>query len=239
MTILAIFLLLMLILGILSLLFFNQYIQIFGPVKNGIKTSKKIVALSFDDGPNEPYTSEIVNVLNNYNAKATFFIVGENALKSPKTIELISNNNHEIGCHGFSHKFSRYVFEPTLEKELTDCKNLLSSLGAKNIKLIRTPWIMKNPFIFKGIRGAGFPFITGGKYSSLLEPLGASSHKIFTSITKRVRPGDIIIFHDGKENRGGDRSQTVEAVDKLLRYLSDKNYQVVTVSRLLEIEKIT
>ncbi len=239
MIILGLFLLVMMLLGILSLLFFNQYIQVFGPVKNDINTSKKIVAFSFDDGPNEPYTSEIINLLNKYNAKATFFIVGENALKSPYTIELINKNNHEIGCHGYSHKFSKYLFEPSLEKELIDCKKLLKSLGTKNIKLVRTPWIMKNPFVFKGIRNAGFSFITGGRYSSLLEPLGASAQNIVKSLAKRVKPGDIIIFHDGKENVGGDRSQTVEAVNMMLGYLYDRDYKVVTVSKLLEIEKIT
>lgn len=238
MILITIFLSFLLFAGILSLLFFNQYIQVFGPVKNNIKTNKKIVAFSFDDGPNEPYTSEIIKLLNKYNAKATFFIVGENAQKSPKTVKHISKHNHEIGCHAYSHKFSKYFFEPTLEKELLSSRQLLKSLGAKNIKLVRTPWIMKNPFVFKGIRNAGFSFITGGKYSSLFEPLGASSDYIYSSISKRVKPGDIIIFHDGKENVGGDRSRTVEAVSMVLDYLYSRNYKVVTVSQLLEIEKI-
>jgi peptidoglycan/xylan/chitin deacetylase (PgdA/CDA1 family) len=62
MTLLIIFLLFMLFLGFMSLLFFNQNIQIFGPVKNNIKTKQKIVAFSFDDGPNEPYTTEILDI---------------------------------------------------------------------------------------------------------------------------------------------------------------------------------
>ncbi len=232
-------LLVLLLLGILSLLFFNQYIQIFGQVKNSIKTNENIVALSFDDGPNEPYTSEILELLDKFNAKATFFIVGENAEKSSKTIKTIIKQKHEIGCHGYSHSFGKYLSEPTFEDELKRCKHILESMGVQSINLVRTPWIMKNPLIFQGIRNAGFSFITGGKYSSLLEPLGASSDYIYKSLVKRIKPGDIIIFHDGKENVGGNRSQTVEAVEKVLQYLQKNNYKVVSVSKLLEIEKIT
>ena len=79
----------MLALGLLSWLLFDQRLQVFGPVKNKIKTNQKVVALSFDDGPNEPYTSQILDILNRYNFKATFFVVGDNALKYPETINKI------------------------------------------------------------------------------------------------------------------------------------------------------
>ncbi len=234
-----IFLLFMLFLGACSLLFFNQYIQIFGPVKNNIRTNKKIVALSFDDGPNDPYTSEILELLEKYKAKATFFVVGENAEKFPGTIKQIVKGGHEIGCHGYSHSFAKYILEPTFENEINRCNESLKKLGLKKASLIRTPWLMKNPFVFNGIKNAGYKFIVGGKFSSLLEPLGASSEYIFKSIFKRIKPGDIIIFHDGMESRGGDRSRTVIAVSKTLEFLYVNNYKVVTVSELLEIEKIT
>ena len=239
MLLIGIFGLIMLALGILSWLIFDQRLQAFGPVKNKIKTNKKIIALTFDDGPNEPYTSEILDILDSYNFKATFFVVGDNALKHPETIKKIISSGHEIGCHGQSHSFMKYIYEPTFFEELSKCKKTLNDFDVKNIKLVRTPWLMKNWAIFGGLKKTGFKFIVGGKYSSFFEPLGASPDYIFRSIKKRLQRGDIVIFHDGHDAKGGDRRNTVEAVSKLAEFLKKSGYESVSVSRLLEIEQVT
>jgi peptidoglycan/xylan/chitin deacetylase (PgdA/CDA1 family) len=239
MLLMGIFGLIMLALGILSWLIFDQRLQAFGPVKNKIKTNKKIIALTFDDGPNEPYTSEILDILDSYNFKATFFVVGDNALKHPETIKKIISSGHEIGCHGQSHSFMKYIYEPTFFEELSKCKKTLNDLDVKNIKLVRTPWLMKNWAIFGGLKKAGFKFIVGGKYSSFFEPLGASPDYVFKSITKRLKKGDIIIFHDGHDAKGGDRTNTVAAVSRLAEFLKNSGYKSVSVSQLLEIEQVT
>jgi len=91
-----IYLILIAVLLALYYLFMSPSSQLFGKFPSRIKTDEKIIYLTFDDGPNEPYTSEIIDYLNSKKIKATFFVVGECANKYPKTIKKIHDSGHSI-----------------------------------------------------------------------------------------------------------------------------------------------
>src|SRR5277367_5003557 len=101
--ILIVFILIIILIGLLYWLFMSSYSQMFGKYPYKVTSKEKVVALTFDDGPNEPYTSEVVDYLNEKEIKATFFQVGESIKKYPSMTKKIYESGHVIGNHTLSH----------------------------------------------------------------------------------------------------------------------------------------
>lgn len=222
----------LLALGLLSYISFYYKSSFLGPMIYEVKTNNKVVALTFDDGPNGSFTEEILSLLDEYNAKATFFMVGKNIIKYPEIVKRVYAENNEIGIHSYSHAFHKYLTEPTFTEEITKTKNVLDNLGVNNIKYFRFPWLYRNPILIKNITSQGYKIISG-QFAHGLEPFQINYKKIFRHSKKVVYPGAIIIFHDGYNAKSADRSETVKALKLLLSYLEEKEYRAVTISELL------
>ena len=96
---------------------FRPRSQVFGSFPYAAQTAEKVVALSFDDGPNEPYTSRLLDTLDTYNVKATFFQVGRCAQRFPSTTRRVVQSGHVLGNHSYSHSFTSYLRQPRQEIE--------------------------------------------------------------------------------------------------------------------------
>jgi len=107
---------------------FRPRSQIFGPFPYAAETDEKIVALSFDDGPNEPYTTQLLNTLDRYDVKATFFQVGRCALRFPSSTRRVVESGHVLGNHSYSHSFTRYLKEPRQEIEISRSQEVFYSI---------------------------------------------------------------------------------------------------------------
>ena len=222
----------LLLLGVVSLLLFSPKIQLFGTVINSVKTDKKIIALTFDDGPNEPYTAQLLKVLDTYNAKATFFMVGVNCERFPQAVQAVKASGHEIGMHSYRHEFKRYFTDPFYNNEIA-CTQHIFNKQSIHPTLFRTPWLFKSPFIFYGLKQYGFTNIIGGVFAHLKEPFNADANTIAGNAIKHIKPGAIIIFHDGYNGKTANRAETVKAVEKVLAYASAHGYTCVTVSSMI------
>jgi peptidoglycan/xylan/chitin deacetylase (PgdA/CDA1 family) len=224
-----------LILGIaLRWLFMSSTSQIFGNFPYKINTSKKMIALSFDDGPNEPYTSQIVDFLNSKNIKATFFQVGKCIERFPDATDKIYKSGHVIGNHSLSHKFHKYFTEPSFQKEIDETQKIIKQQINKEPALFRSPWLWRNPPFLKMLKAKSLQPVSG-LFCHFFEPFQPSGERIARRALAKAKPGVIIIFHDGFDSQTGNRSQTVKAVKITIEELIKQGYELVTVDKLLKV----
>lgn len=214
-------------------LFMSPFSQVFGAFPFHIKTIKKVVALTFDDGPNQPFTGDLLDFLGSQNIKATFFVVGSCAEKFPEIAKRIVAEGHTIGNHSYSHKFSNYL-RPGFEAELTKTQAVVKKITNKTPALFRPPWLMHHPGIFKVAKNLGLTVVSG-EFCNSREVAQIEASKIAATTIKKVKPGSIIIFHDGYDAKGGNRAQTIAAVKLVVPKLKAAGYSFVTVDKLLSI----
>jgi len=184
---------------------------------------EKTLFLTFDDGPNEPYTSRILEVLNDFGAKATFFICGTNARRSPKTLEKIFRAGHTLGNHSYSHNLMRVIkggCDLVDEIELTN-KLIENHTGIKNTNY-RSPWGLTMPWLESALRAKGYKIYHWDIMA--YDWRGPSPDHIAQRVIKNAFPGAIVLLHDGDKTSQGNRQNTVEALPKILKELSGQGY---------------
>ncbi len=204
--------------------------QLFGTLATQAKTSEKVIALTYDDGPNPPYTSQLLAVLNRFQVKATFFVIGQQVESHGETAQQIQAQGHELGNHSYSHRPLIMTPKRTLAHEIGRTDRLLQRLG------VETPIHFRAPFGYKRIR---LPLMLSQlKKTHVLwnvDPRdyeATDSHVVVTHVLEHVRPGAIVLLHDG----GGDRSLTIEATAQLIPKLQAQGYRFKTVSELLALQ---
>lgn len=213
-------------------LFFSPNSQFLGQVIFHSQNKEKLVALTFDDGPNEPYTSQILEILKKYNIKATFFPVGENILREKETLKKMAVAGHEIGVHSFYHAFLGPIVHPDFQKEITLSQNLITEIIGQKPVLFRPPWFFRTRRMLQTAKKLNLTTITG-TFGSNFEVFKVSPQKIARDAILKTRPGTILVFHDGYNNKGTSRTQTVQAIAIIVPTLLKKGYQFVSVSDLL------
>jgi peptidoglycan/xylan/chitin deacetylase (PgdA/CDA1 family) len=213
---------------------FRPRSQIFGSFPYQVETDEKIIALSFDDGPNEPYTSRLLDTLDAYDMKATFFQVGRCAQRFPSTTRRVVQSGHVLGNHSYSHSFTRYVKQPRQELEIARSQEVFYTVAGVTPALYRPPWLCHWPWVLSTLRQHELQGVSG-TFAHPLEVFQPAAAKLTDSAARLARPGAILIFHDGREARGGLRDQSVAAIGPLIDRLADRGYRFTTVDRVLGI----
>lgn len=228
------------LLFVMSALIFFAYdptSQFYGRVYSaGLIRREKVVALSFDDGPNEPYTSEVLKILDENSVKATFFVTGKNAEYYPGTVKEIVRRGHVIANHSYSHSY-RLPFETSrkIQQDVTKTENIICGLTGLRTGLFRPPHGLRTPWFLKAVKGLNYNIITWSDMTDDYDP-DDSPQEISKDIIKNARPGGIIDLHDGKNlNHGIDRSNMVKALPMIIGQLKKEGYSFVTLPDLLQI----
>lgn len=191
-------------------------------------TAKKVVALTFDDGPHKQYTNEILGVLKQYGVKGTFFLIGENAEKYPEIVKTIYADGHVIGNHSYSHNYLTKLSNDELTNDLTKTENLIYGVIKNSPALFRPPYGACSYRSAKLIKQLGFSIVM---WSSTAEDFHAwvTPEKIAANVIQLVKPGAIVTLHDG----GGNRRKTVQALPIIIDILKGEGYEFLTVPELL------
>jgi chitin deacetylase len=204
--------------------------QIFGEAVLSVKTDKKIAALTFDDGPNPDSTYTILELLKKYHAQATFFVTGKNAEKYPEIIKEIYLNGNELGNHSFDHerltfKTPRYIYE---QIHKTDA--IIKNAGYEKTIHFRAPFGHKlfilSYILMKNNRKHILWNIEAGDWKN---PPPEEMMKIIENVLK---PGSIILLHDGYTGYYQTRNETIKFVELLLEKYTKLGYEFVTISEL-------
>jgi peptidoglycan/xylan/chitin deacetylase (PgdA/CDA1 family) len=198
----------------------------------GAQRSRQI-ALTYDDGPNDPHTLPLLDVLARHGALATFFMIGRYIQQRPDIARAVAHAGHTIGNHTFTHPLLIFKSEAETRIELIDCQSALQDAIGEQANLFRPPFGGRRPATLRIARALGLETVmwnvTGYDWNA------PSAAEIEQKVARQMRGGDIILLHDGGHKAmGADRSQTVVATDNLIRRYKDQGYQFVTVAEMMK-----
>ena len=207
--------------------------QWYGRTFTSLARGTRQLALTYDDGPNDPHTLRLLEVLAKHNVRATFFLIGRYIHQRPDIVGEITKAGHVIGNHTFTHPLLTFKSAAEVRKELADCRAAMQDAVGAHSNLFRPPFGGRRPAVLRIARELGLEPImwnvTGYDWNA---PLAAV---IEGKVEKQMRGGDVILLHDGGHKQmGADRSQTVLATDHLLTRYKSERYDFVTVSQMLE-----
>ena len=198
-------------------------------VYRSIKTDKMQIAITFDDGPHPRLTQEILAILERYNVKSTFFMVGENVINYPDTARAVLTAGHEVGNHTFSHSHIEKLSEHQVREELARCEDALEELFEYRPHLFRPPEGALNEYVEYCTEHFDYTLILWSLDTRDWEVKNAE--QIAEAVLSKIAPGDIVLMHDYI----GYQSKTPEALEIILPKLIEMGYEPVTVGRLLGI----
>lgn len=207
--------------------------QWYGPTFTGLEPDSKQLALTYDDGPNDPHTFRLLEVLAKHNVKATFFLIGRFVKQRPDIARELIRAGHVVGNHTFSHPNLIFATAEQTRRELTECKAALSDAVGEHSRLFRPPFGGRRPSTLRIARALGLEpvmwSVTGWDWK------GKPAEYVERKIGQQVRGGDVILLHDGSHAAfGADRSQTVIATDRLIARYQSEGYEFLTVPEMME-----
>jgi len=202
----------------------------FGTLVERVEVRRPLLALTFDDGPRDPYTSSILDVLRDQGVHATFFLNGENARRHPELVRRIAREGHAIGNHSWSHRSFVDLSAAAIRAEIESTDRLISSLTG------RRPWLLRPPYgavprrlIGSGGVAAATRHLVVNWSVEVRDWNTRSALRVAVRTLRSVRPGSIVLLHDG----GGNRSHTVTATRWMVGHLAREGYHLVTLPELL------
>lgn len=205
--------------------------QWYGRAFSGLPRGSQQIALTFDDGPNDPYTLNLLDVLAKHNLRATFFMIGRYVRQRPDIAAEVVKRGHVVGNHTFTHPLLTLQPLSRIREELEECSKALEDTVGEHSDLFRPPWGGRRPGVFRLVRQLKLQpvmwSVTGFDWNA------PSADYIEQKVTRRIRGGSVVLLHDGGHiSFGADRSRTVEVVDRLLsRYKGEFNF--VTVPEMM------
>jgi peptidoglycan/xylan/chitin deacetylase (PgdA/CDA1 family) len=202
-----------------------------------IDESKKVVALTFDDGPSPIWTPKILDELKKADVKATFFMLGEHVGRYPEIARRVAEEGHEIGNHTYDHNVLIYYKTDELEKEIRDTEKLIKNITGQTTRYFRPPKAWLTDMEKRKIEQMGYKIVLWNLNSK--DWVTFDDKYIIKYILRHIRPGDIILFHDSGgvfTAEGGDRHETVRTIPELVEKLKERGYQFVTITELLNIK---
>jgi cellulose synthase/poly-beta-1,6-N-acetylglucosamine synthase-like glycosyltransferase/peptidoglycan/xylan/chitin deacetylase (PgdA/CDA1 family) len=198
-----------------------------------------MIVLTFDDGPDDTYTSEILDILKARRVPATFFLIGKNVLKAPGIAQRMIAEGHEIGSHTFFHPNIEFISELREKLELNTLQRLIVSITGHSTMLFRSPYGRGSGPLTSAeaqplqlLDQSGY-LVAGGNVIPT-DWLNSKPDAIVASAIAQLAPtgGNVIVLHDG----GGDRSATVAALPLLIAELQAKGYRFATFAAMLGLE---
>lgn len=188
---------------------------------------KKVVALTFDDGPDADYTPRILDILNQQGVKATFFLVGSRVKDYSQLVGQLVDSGHQVADHSWAHTNFRLKTVEEVERDLADTSAALKSAAGVEPVMFRPPYGELSPEAMKVLVDSGYT--TVGWNADSLDWYSGSVDRILASALRDTRPGSIILMH----STGKNLEATVKALPELIYTLKAQGYGFITVAELL------
>jgi peptidoglycan-N-acetylglucosamine deacetylase len=201
--------------------------QFFGGLTYQVETKEKVIALSFDDGPTKN-VDKILPLLNQYKAKATFFLIGNDIEKHPEEANKLIKSGHQIGNHTYSHKRMVLKSPSFIKEEIENTDELIRKYGYTGEIDFRPPY---------GKKLVGLPYyLNKHKRETIMWSLEPDTYTTSTDekveyVVENIKPGSIILLHPMYDQTGGE----IQVIEDILRELTKKGYKFVTVDELQEL----
>jgi peptidoglycan/xylan/chitin deacetylase (PgdA/CDA1 family) len=214
---------------------FQPRSSLFGQTFWSGRTQEKLIALTFDDGPNEPYTGQVLDILQRKRVHATFFLIGANVRRSPRSVERIVGEGHVVGNHSDTHPL-RFALEPTtrIKDEIDAAEKTIHAAGGGYPSLFRPPQGLRSPWLLGVVEEDSLVAVTWDDAPSDWDPWPASV--LVQRTIEQAHPGAIILLHDGMNlTHDADQSETVKALPAIIDSLRARGYRFCTVPELLRV----
>lgn len=212
----------------------SRKIQFAGELINRVNTSEKVIALTFDDGPMPIYTEKVLEKLEPFGIKATFFLTGEAIENNPDLAKVIVKCGHQIGNHSYSHKKMVFVSSKFVKDEIDKTNQLILETGYKGDTIFRPPYGKKLFTLPLYLRKKSIPTIMWDiepeKFVDTNDPQNIVDYAV-----KNTKPGSIILLHPMFQSR----KTTIESIPLMVEKLLKKGFKFVTVSELIDVKKVS
>ena len=193
------------------------------PVFDSELADSKLIALTFDDGPHPKYTPKLLDILNEQDVLATFFVVGSQIELYPDIVSRAFSEGHQIGNHTYNHIDLRSATEQQLQEEITETANQIEAIIGKKPNIMRPPFGSYNDQV---LAAADAAIIMWSIDPEDWNPHYDSSH-IYSQVIQQAQDGDIVLLHD-------IHGSTIEAIESIIISLKEEGFTFVTVEQLIE-----
>ncbi|MHC1578900.1 MAG: glycosyltransferase [Dehalococcoidia bacterium] len=228
--------------GVMSTLFAYHGIsprsRFYGSVYSNGSRKRLRIALTFDDGPNEPFTSHVLSILEQYGIRATFFVIGQNARRYPETCRRIVSGGNVIGNHSYHHSKSLCLRRgKTAARDIEMAREAIYDSTGLEPKFFRPPHGFRTPWLMRTVRSLGYTVVTWDNMTNDWDA-EKSADEILRAILRRAKPGGVIVLHDGRGTRlSYNRSHMLEALPFVIEALMERGFEFVTIPELLESQR--
>ena len=200
----------------------------FGPSLGRIASDRKVVALTFDDGPNPAATPLILDTLAEKGVRATFFVLGSHAERWPELVRRISSEGHQLGNHGYFHRKLQFKSPFYVRRDIRLGIRAIRRAGAPAPRYFRAPHGFRSPWTTPIASSYGER--TVGWSLGVWDSDRPGVDEIVRRTLEGVSPGSIVLLHDGDGyNPDGDRTQTAAALPFIIDRLKDQGYEFATL----------
>lgn len=207
---------------------FHRNSPIFGPALGRIESDRKVLALTFDDGPNPGATPLILDTLAEKGVRATFFVLGSHAERWPELVRRISSEGHQLGNHGYFHRKLQFKSPFYVSRDIRLGIRAIRRAGAPAPRFFRSPHGFRSPWTTPIASSYGER--TVGWSLGVWDSDRPGVDEIVRRTLEGVTPGSIVLLHDGDGyNPDGDRLQTAAALPRIIDRLKDQGYEFATL----------
>lgn len=201
-----------------------------------VPVDDKVVALTYDDGPNPPHTQAMLQMLAQHGVKATFFLKGRNVEAYPESVQAVAQAGHEIGNHSYSHRPMWSLSKSSMRQEVVRTGELIEQVLGQRPVLFRPPYGVQGPGLKLALAELGMPSILMSSNGADWEQTDPAL--IADKILESIEPGAIILLHDGHGDvdepaAQQSRAPSVAATGLLIEELKSQGYRFVTVGELM------
>lgn len=206
--------------------------QVYGATFVGLPKNSRRLALTYDDGPNDPHTWRMMEVLERHRVKATFFLLGRFVEEKPEIVRALAATGHAIGSHTWDHPNLIFASAVEVRRQLEKTQQAIFDAAGVRPRLFRPPFGGRRPASLRVARSLGLRPVMWSV--TCYDWKAKSATEIVGHAERQIRGGDVILLHDGGHRRmAADRSRSVEASDRILsRYLAE-GYEFVTVPEMM------
>ena len=190
------------------------------------------LAFTYDDGPNDPHTQRLLEILAKHEVRATFFLIGRYVQQRPQIAREVAQAGHALGNHTFTHPNLIFCSQMQTRIQLAECTRAIEDATGQSPKLFRPPFGGRRPSTLRIARELGLTpvmwNVTGWDWDA------HSSEAVEKKVSKQIRGGDVLLLHDGSHRGlGWDRSHTVAATEALVTRYMAEGFQFVTVPQIV------
>jgi peptidoglycan-N-acetylglucosamine deacetylase len=195
-----------------------------------LNQEKKVIALTFDDGPWPETTAQVLDILKKNNIKATFFVVGRNVKNYPQLLKRVIAEGHAVGNHTWHHWY-HFMNPEAAAYEIKNTAEIIYQTVGVRTNLFRPPGGIMHNGVVDFARNNDYAIIMWS--SDSLDYSRPSVPNLVNNVFRNARPGGIVLLHDG----GGNRSQTVQALPEIINRFRQEGYSFVTIPELLAMKE--